>query len=482
MYLTQMKTGILGLCFILLLSCQENVNDQVLQPNILMIMCDDLGWGDVGFNGNKDIATPHLDKLAQGGIIFSRFYAACPVCSPTRASCLTGRSPYRMGIPTANAGHLPEEEITIPELLSDKGYATGHFGKWHLGTFSKDLRDSNRGGKPETESHYSPPSRHGYDEYFCTEAKVPTYDPMIKPVQFDTAQGESLRYGWKAVPADGQREAYGTRYWSREGSPETQNTAGSNARIIMDRVLPFIEENNLKKRPIFSTIWFHTPHLPVVTSDENRQAYPNHSLVEQLHYGSITAMDKQVGRLIDTLHSLAMLENTLIFFCSDNGPEDRTPGSAGPFRERKRSLYEGGVRVPAFVYWPQEIASPEQIENAIYTSDYLPTILDLLDIAYPDESRPLDGMSVAPLITGSGGAARSPMGFQFHQEKRSWVTDQHKLISTDGGGTFELYDLLHDPEEKNNLAGTHADLAEKMRAELEVWMESCRASERGEDY
>lgn len=467
---------------LLIIGCGQQLDKTTQQPNILLIMCDDLGWGDVGFNGNKVIQTPHLDGLAADGIVFSRFYAACPVCSPTRASCITGRSPYRMGIPTANAGHLPEGEITLPEILKDAGYATGHFGKWHLGTLTKDLRDSNRGGKPEADSHYSTPASHGYDRYFCTEAKVPTYDPMLKPILFDTAQGESLRYGWKAVTSGADSESYGTRYWSNESKPDTVNVFGGNARIIMDRALPFIKDQHEQEKLFFATIWFHTPHLPLVASEADRQKYRGHSLEEQLHYGSITAMDAQIGRLIDALKSTGQLANTLLFFCSDNGPEDRTPGSSGPYRERKRSLYEGGVRVPAFVYGAGITAQEQAEVFPIFTSDYLPTIVDLLDIQYPEKDRPLDGMSVAPLFTNGEIEARKPMGFQFHAEKRSWVTGQHKLISTDAGVTFELYDLLKDPAETNDIISENVDIASQMKADLRAWMDSCNQSEAGQDY
>ncbi len=154
---------------VLLISCvaKENKLQNKIEenPNIILIMTDDQGWGDAGFNGNTEIKTPNLDYLASNGIIFDRFYSASAVCSPTRASLITGRNPYRMGIPTANKGHMKVEEITIAELLKDKGYATGHFGKWHLGTLTKTSKDANRGG-PGNSEHFSIPTMHGYDHFF----------------------------------------------------------------------------------------------------------------------------------------------------------------------------------------------------------------------------------------------------------------------------------------------------------------------------
>ncbi len=181
------------------------------KPNIVLIMTDDQGWFDVGFNGNTEIWTPFLDSLASNGIVFERFYSASAVCSPTRASLITGRNPLRIEIPYANSGHMKDEEITIAELLSKEGYASGHFGKWHLGTFTKKVLDANRGGRENFIEDYSIPTEHGYDAFFCTESKVPTFDPMVYPSAFGL--GESMRYGWKAIANYDSTNSYGTAYW-----------------------------------------------------------------------------------------------------------------------------------------------------------------------------------------------------------------------------------------------------------------------------
>ena len=448
-------------------------------PNIILVMCDDLGWGDTGFNGNSRVQTPNLDRLASMGMKFNRFYSASAVCSPTRASCLTGRNPYRMEIPTANSGHMKDGEITLPEILKDQGYATGHFGKWHLGTLTTKVRDANR-GRPGDSSHYSIPTMNGYDEYFVSESKVPTYDPMIKPLVFDTARGEGLRYGWAAVEDKNQAQAYGTYYWVGEEKSETQNLEGDNTGLIMDRAISFIEKATKQNQPFLTVIWIHTPHLPVVADRSHREMYADLSHEEQIYYGTITNMDEEVGRLWKTLETLEVSNNTMLWFASDNGPEDRTPGSSGPFRERKRSLHEGGIRVPAFCVWPEQINNAQETNTPAITSDYLPTILDMLDITYPD-NRPLDGISLKEVINGSQEKRDSPIGFWFRQ-KRSWVTDQYKLISKDNGETFELYDLLADKEEQQNIIENHSELAENMKGELAEWIASCERSGKGLDY
>lgn len=470
-----------GLLSLLLITCASpSTLEQAPRPNILLIMCDDLGWGDVGFNGHPDIQTPNLDRLARQGVILNRFYSASPVCSPTRASVLTGRNPYRMGIYHANTGHLPSEEITLPELLQSAGYRTGHFGKWHLGTLTRTIKDANR-GRPRDSTHYALPTSHGYDAYFCTESKTPTWDPMIKPRYFDQEKGESLRYGWAAATDTQRIENYGTYYWTGPEQLELKNLEGDDSRIIMDRALPFMGQAVAENRPFFSTIWFHTPHLPLVTSEKYRAKYSDLSHRKQLHHGSITAMDDQVGRLWEYLEALDVAENTLLWFCSDNGPENNTPGLSGPYRERKRSLYEGGVRVPALAIWPKVIPPGSKTSLPMNTSDYLPTILDYLDLPYPQPQRPLDGLSLRPHLEKGVSTREEAMGFLI-RKKRSWVTDQYKLISNDDGATYELYDLLNDPGEKSNLADSLVQIASTMRMALEDWMQSCAKSDSGADY
>ena len=459
-------TSKIVLLLLVLQSCQITSPQK---PNILLIMCDDLGYGDTGFNGSQTIKTPYLDMMASEGLILRRFYTASPVCSPTRASVLTGRNPYRIGIPGANTGHLLEEEITVPEILRQEGYTTGHFGKWHLGTLTTTIRDANR-GRPGDSTHYSIPYQHGYDQYFATESKVPTYDPMIKPVEFDTMSGEGLRFGWQAIEQDESSVPYGTYYWDGEESRVTNNLLGDNSKIIMDRVIPFVQQAVAGNQPFFATIWLHTPHLPVVADSIGMKAYQKLDFQSQIYGASISSMDAELGRLDSLLKFLAIDERTLIWFCSDNGPEVRTPGSAGIFRGRKRDLYEGGIRVPAFVRFPRGIDSGIS-EFPTSTYDILPTILEFLEIGpLPDPA--LDGISLVDAFQNVTNNRKVPMGFRY-QKKMAWTTDTLKLISVDDGNSYALYNLLDDPEEKRDISNQLQDQVEIMKSALSTWISDC---------
>ena len=204
------------------------------KPNIILIMCDDLGWGDVGFNGNKTIRTPHLDAMAKAGLKFNRFYAAAPVCSPTRGSCITGRHPYRYGIPFANSGHMKPEELTLAELLKKQGYSTGHFGKWHLGTLTKTVKDSNRGAAravPSISRRHRPTA--------STSVSRPSLR-CRRGIRCSSPRATTPTSGGMPSTATSETKPYGTAYWNERGEPVTQNTRGDDSRVIMDRAIPFI--------------------------------------------------------------------------------------------------------------------------------------------------------------------------------------------------------------------------------------------------
>jgi len=445
------------------------------QPNIVLIMADDLGWGDVGFNGNTVIKTPHLDAMAGAGLRFERFYSAAPVCSPTRGSCLTGRHPYRYGIPNANAGHMLPQELTLAELLKEHGYTTGHFGKWHLGTLTKTVKDSNRGG-PRGAKHFSPPQDNGFEVCFSTEAKTPTWDPMLRPTQGGGPW-------WEPVAEGAATQPYGTHYWNEKGEMVTDNLRGDDSRVILDRAIPFMQNAVKNDRPFFAIVWFHAPHLPVVAGPEYAAMYAGHNGYERSYYGCITALDEQVGRLRAELRKLGVADHTLVAFCSDNGPEGQAgsaPGTAGGLRGRKRDLYEGGVRVPSIIEWPAKIKPGAETAIPAVTSDYLPTILDILGVTMADD-RPIDGISLLPLFAGALTERPRPIGFQ--AGRRIALTDNRfKLITTDRGANWALYDLVADRGEKNDLAAARPDVVEKMKATVQAWIKSCQASAAGADY
>ncbi len=427
------------------------------RPNIVLMMADDLGWGDPSYNEGW-IDTPALDAMAAEGLRFDRFYSASAVCSPTRGSCLTGRNPLRLGIPNANTGRLEMDETPLSEILNDAGYATGHFGKWHLGTLTTLRSDSNRGAAGNT-SNYSPPWLHGYDYTFATEAKVPTFHPMRRTVN-----------GLPEPTSFSDPNFYGTRYWTAPGNlnaPEgvavavTNNLSGDDSRVIMDRVIPFIRDAVSDDEPFFTVIWFHTPHKPLpdpggLSAVDSSDSYTD----------AIVNMDTQIARLRVELETLGVSDNTMFWFCSDNGPENGI-GSAAPYRARKRSLHEGGVRVPGILVWPEKILSARATSFPAVTSDYYPTIVDYLQLDVPNQ-KPLDGISLRGVIENTATSRSQPIGFQY-LAGRSWVNEQYKLISKDSGNTFELYDLLADGAEATNIANDNPTIIAQMRAEFEAW-------------
>ena len=418
------------LLFILNSNAQE-------RPNVILIMADDMGWGDAAYNGHTVIQTPALDAMAAEGIRFDRFYSASPVCSPTRMSFLTGRNPHRSGVFTANHGILRPEEITISEALQGVGYETGHFGKWHLGTMTDTENDANRGA-PGNTKEYNPPVLHGYDKVFATESKVPTFNPMIN--------------------TDGT--SYGTAFWDENNNKVTEvdgNLSGDASKVVMDRVIPFIDDAKSNDKPFLAVVWFHAPHLPVVAGPDHLAMYPGQSNKKKHYYGCITAMDEQIGRLRAHLQTEGIADNTIITFCSDNGPEVNVDGTAGNYRDRKRSLYEGGVRVPSVMVWPEKITQQIITDEPFVTSDYFPTILDILDIDLPSD-RSYDGESFYPLITNTNFTRSNSIGFAFHYQPNanqrnqlSYQSSDYKLYGQDE--TFELYHIKNDPYENNNLAG-----------------------------
>ncbi len=437
------------------------------RPNIILVMTDDQGWGDTGYNGHPELRTPHLDQLASEGVRFDRFYAAAPVCSPTRGSSITGRHPYRYGIFFANVGHLPPEEVPLGEALKTQGYATGHFGKWHIGTLTKDILDGRRGGREDQAQHYAPPWDNGFDECFSTEVQMPTWDPM-------------------------RDQPFPSKYWTGPGQWATDNLDGDDSRVIMDRALPFIRRQAQADTPFLAVIWFHAPHSEVRGGPEYRKQYDHLSEDKQHYYACLTAMDEQVGRLRRELEELGIADNSVLWFCSDNGPAGegggtaqhpgkRQQGSPGPFRGRKGSLYEGGVRVPGILYYPDGIKGGRVVDAPCCTSDYFPTILDLLGFRLQGSPEPLDGISLLPILRGETDERAHPIGFE-SQKQVSWVDDRYKLYSPDAAEHCELYDLLADKEETTDIADRHPETVRRMAADLDAWRESCRRSRNGEDY
>jgi len=478
---------------ILVLACVVATGDEV-RPNIVLVMADDLGYGDVGYSGNPVLKTPCLDTMAREGVRLDRFYAAAPVCSPTRGSCITGRHPYRYGIEWAGETPLKREEITLAEDLKAAGYATGHFGKWHLGGLSKTVKQSYF-PDPVDPATYSPPWDHGFDVCFSTESMMPTYNPYYQVGgDFGT---ETYRYVQDAPVAMGQRTGgfrWRDHYWTGPGQIVDEWLEGDDSELIMDRALQFTERCSRAKKPFLSLVWFHTPHTPVVAGNEDRAAYAAQPMPAQHWYGAISAMDRQVGRLRRDLRRLGIADKTIVWFCSDNGPSYiHDWNSSGGLRGKKATLWEGGIRVPAIVEWPAELRGGRVVSAPVSTSDFLPTLLGAAGIT-PDAARPLDGVDVMPLLEGKREKRGSAIGFQAPVKsdkdvlaepgslQLALVRDRYKLISVNGGKRWLLYDLLKDPGETNDLVADNPGVVASMRVELEKWRTSCARSAKGEDY
>lgn len=426
-------------------------------------MTDDQGWGDTGYNGHPHLKTPHLDQMQTEGVTFTRFYSGAAMCSPTRGSCYTGRNPYRFGITFAMKGMLEPTEIPITSILKKQGYTTGHFGKWHLGTLSKKKGDQKRWGTfaKQPERYYCPPWVRDVDVSFVTESKVPTWDPLIDPGPIKKQNASDANPG----------KAYGNDYFTGPGTTVTENTKGDDSRVIMDRALPFIQNATGKKSPFFAAIWFHTPHSPVVGGPKYRKMYHDQPEHAQHYYACLTAMDEQIGRLRAKLKSLGITDNTMIFFCSDNGParqgSPRHIGTAKNLKGYKLSLNEGGIRVPGLMVWPAKITEPRTVTAPCFTSDYFPTILAALKIPLPS-NRAYDGVDILPFAIGKQIERKKPLGFLNKDGKEAaWIENRYKLISRKKGN--ELYDLINDPGEKINLIEKAPKIAKRMEGQLLNW-------------
>lgn len=440
--------------------------------NYILVMSDDLGFGDVGFNGNKIIKTPNLDKMAQEGAVFNNFYSGAPVCSPTRGTCLTGRHYFRFGIVSANEGLLPKQEITIEQMLKTKGYSTGHFGKWHLGTLSRTIKDGHRGGSEHPEL-YAPPWERGFDECFSSEVQMPSYNPM-------------------------ENQKISGKYWTKEGEYATENLAGDDSRVIMDRAIPFIEKNAKNNTPFFTVIWFHAPHMPVVAGPEYRAMYSEYTEDMQHYFGCITAMDEQIGRLNNTLKSLGIEDNTCVWYCSDNGPESDGPqtgkgmGSTGGLRGRKRSLFNGGVCVPSCIKWPKYIKPNTRYDFLASTLDFLPTILADAKISMPD-NRPIDGINLQDYFEGKISKRQKPIPLRFCnalEEKMQGsstfglVCEDYKILCNlnDKYKRDFMFSTTKDKLEQFNIVDTNREKFEEYKKYIQEIAKSFERSHNGYDY
>ncbi|MBK8090610.1 MAG: sulfatase-like hydrolase/transferase [Verrucomicrobiaceae bacterium] len=445
-------------------------------PNIVLVMADDQGWGDMAYNGHPHLQTPNFDALAREGVRFDQFHAAAPVCSPTRGSVMTGRTPNRFGC--FSWGHtLRPQEVTIAEVLQKSGYRTGHFGKWHLGSVQKASPVS--------------PGASGFDEW----VSAPNFFDL-DPILSDAGKATQFH--------------------------------GDSSDVTMDVALKFIRRCAEKEQRFFTVIWFGSPHSPHRALEADRALYADQPANVRNFYGEITAMDRAFGRLRSEIKELGLRDDTLLWYCSDNGALPKV-GSAGKRRGNKGSIYEGGLPVPSLIEWPAQFKKPQVISTPCVTSDIFPTLLAITDSKL-EKQVPLDGENLMPLLEGETNKRRKPMGFWDHPTKGistpsdKWMSDlladqakgiepadpariradagqittQHPLdtflghaawtdwpwklhrIEKKGSDvSWELYNLSTDPEEQNVLIAEQPERVAEMRQQLEDWLESVVRSLNG---
>ena len=398
------------------------------KPNILYIVADDLGWKDVGFNGS-DIKTPNLDKLANNGARFQQFYAQ-PMCTPTRAALMTGRYPFRYGlqtavIPSSHTYGLPTDEYLIPQALKDAGYYTAIVGKWHLG---------------HADPKYWPRQR-GFDYQ---------YGPMIGEIDYFTHQ------------------QHGVTDWYR--NIKVVKEEGYSTVLLGNDAVKLIGQHDASV-PLYLYLAFNAPHTPYQALPEYMDRYKNISDPTRRAYAAmITAMDDQVGRVLQALEDHHMRENTIIFFQSDNGgtrnkmfagemdmSKITIPCDNGPFREGKGTLYEGGTRVPAFANWPGHIPPGSTVAGMMHVVDMYPTIAELAG-ASTAKAKPLDGLNMWPTISQGVPSPRTELVYNIEAFRAGIREGDWKLIwRTPLPPKSELYNIADDPSEKNNLAAENPD-------------------------
>jgi arylsulfatase A-like enzyme len=411
------------------------------KPNVVIIFADDLGYGDLACFGHPTIATPHLDQMAREGQKWSQFYAAAPICTPSRASLLTGRVPPRTGVkPGVYFSHhdhgLPEREITIAERLKTAGYATSHVGKWHLG---------------HTEDHR--PTDHGFDHYFgvpySNDMRVDPKMPVAKDVNFRNGmtldkmrQKENKKKNWVPLMRDEKVIEY----------PAKQSTL---TRRYTKEATRFIQKH--QDEPFFLYFAHTFPHVPLRTTE------PWKGKSRRGLYGDVVEeIDHSVGQVLQTLRDTDQAKDTLVVFTSDNGPWLRFKtrgGSAGLLRGGKMTTWEGGVREPTLFWWPGQV-DPGVVREMGSTLDLMPTLCDIVGIEPPTD-RILDGQSLKPALFGTGPSPRKTMFYyNGHRQLRAVRKGPWKLrLAKDR----KLFHLGHDPEEEHNIAGRHADIVQALK-------------------
>lgn len=452
------EKSFLTLCAFTITAFGFSSSPEIKHPNVILIMTDDQGYGDLGITGNPHIKTPHVDNFARENIRFNQFYVS-PVCAPTRASLLTGRYSLRTGVrDTYNGGSMmATEEITIAEMLKTAGYETGIFGKWHLG-----------------DNYPFRPGDQGFNESLIHLA-----GGMGQPGDFTTFFKGDSSYFDPILWHNGEQKAY----------------EGYCSDIFTNEAISFIEQNH--QNPFFCFLSFNAPHTPLQVPDEYYELYkdidpasgfenddrPFPKMTEKDKedarkvYAMVTNIDDNVGRLLQKLEELQIAENTLVIFMTDNGPEQRRYNAG--MRGLKSSVFRGGVRVPFYWRLPALSLSNMDIETTTAHIDLLPTLSELCDVDMPDDRR-IDGRSFLHLIRGTDSEYFDNRPLFFYWTRRypelynniALQQGSYRLIgNTDYNASvddFELFNIHEDPYELNNEIASKQSLAADMKDELDL--------------
>ena len=405
------------------------------KPNIVFILADDLGWKDVGYHGS-DIKTPNIDELAQTGVRFEQFYAQ-QICTPTRAALMTGRYPLRYGlqmavIPSAGRYGLATDEFLLPQALKQAGYQTAIVGKWHLGHVDRKYW----------------PNQRGFDY---------SYGPLI---------GEIDHF---------KHASHGVTDWYRDN--KLVKEPGYDTQLFGDDAVRLINAHDTKS-PLFLYLAFTAPHTPYQAPQSYLDRYKGIAdPLRRAYAAQITAMDDQIGKVIEALKKRNMLDNTLIFFVSDNGGtrsnlfvgegevKGELPPNNGPYRDGKGSVYEGGTRVVALANWPGRI-KPEVVNGMMHIVDIYPTLAGLAG-ALLDRNKPLDGLDLWPTISEGKPSPRQEIVYNVEPYRAAVREGNWKLVwTTLLPPKIELFDLANDPTESTNLAEQNPDKVKELQARI----------------
>lgn len=441
---TRFAAFLAAVCF----ACAAAQAADARAPNVVLILADDLGWGDVGFNGRTEWQTPNLDRLASQGTKFTRWYTAGVTCAPSRAALMTGRYPIHCGV-SANNQDLPAAEVTIAEAMKARGYTTAMFGKWHHGR-----------PRPPAKS-YVHPMDHGFDEFFG----------------FDDATEA--------------HQQYPKELWDgREKKPVT----GYANILFTDHAVDFLKRQ--KDKPFFLYVPYTLTHFRIEAPEEDVAPFIGKfkekkadEPLNATYAAMVTRLDKEVGRVLAALDELKLTDNTLVLFTSDHGAtfEAGNKGTSayhnsnGPFRGQKRTLWEGGVRVPGIVRWPGQVPAGKTSDEIVHMTDVFPTLLTAAQ--WPEPALKLDGHN---LLNVWRGTARSPprtLFWEWRVEGYNQVAAMRgdlKLVIT-GNTSPELYDVVNDPGEMRSLHAEHPKLMKQLQDELKAWLatESDASRDRG---